>query len=90
MPIARILFTLPLPEPFDYTVPEGMVLEPGSYVHAPVGPHDRLGMVLEVLPDRIGTNRKLKPVTEVLDVPVMTGPMREFLTWTARYTVSHP
>ena len=90
MPIARILFTLPLPEPFDYTVPEGMALEPGSYVHAPVGPYDRLGLVLEVLPDRIGTNRKLKPVTEVLDVPVMTGPMREFLTWTARYTVSHP
>ena len=89
MPIARILFTLPLPEPFDYTVPEGMALEPGSYVHAPVGPYDRLGLVLEVLPDRIGTNRKLKPVTEVLDVPVMTGPMREFLTWTARYTVSH-
>jgi len=90
MPIARILFTLPLPEPFDYTVPEDMDLQPGSYVHAPVGPYDRLGLVLEVLPDRIGTNRKLKPVTKVLDVPVMTGPMREFLTWTARYTVSHP
>jgi primosomal protein N' (replication factor Y) len=90
MSIARILFTLPLPEPFDYAVPEGMALEPGSYVHAPVGPYDRLGLVLEVLPDRIGTNRQLKPVTEVLDVPVMTGPMREFLTWTARYTVSRP
>ncbi|MFN3910982.1 primosomal protein N' [Hyphomonas sp.] len=90
MPIARILFTLPLPEPFDYTVPEGMVLEPGSYVAAPVGPYDRLGMVVEVLPDQIGMNRKLKAVSAVYDVPPMSAPMREFLSWTAKYTVSHP
>lgn len=90
MPIARILFTLPLPEPFDYTVPEGMVLEPGSYVAAPVGPYDRLGMVVEMLPDQPGTNRKLKAVTSVYDVPPMTSAMREFMAWTARYTVSHP
>jgi len=90
MPIARILFTLPLPEPFDYTVPEGMALEAGSYVAAPVGPHDRLGMVVEVLPDQPGTNRKLKAVSAAYDVPPMSAPMREFLTWATRYTVSHP
>jgi primosomal protein N' (replication factor Y) len=90
MRIARILFTLPLPEPFDYTVPDGMALEPGSYVAAPVGPYDRLGMVVEVLDDRPGSNRKLKEVSAVYDVPPMTGPMREFLAWTTRYTVSHP
>lgn len=90
MPIARILFTLPLPEPFDYTVPEGMELEPGSYVAAPVGPYDRLGMVVEVLPDQPGTNRKLKAVSAVYYVPPMPAPMRDFLTWVTRYTVSHP
>jgi len=90
MPVARILFTLPLPEPFDYTVPEGMELVPGSYVSAPVGPYNRLGMVVEILPDRPGTNRKLKPVSAVHDVPPMTEAMREFLAWTTRYTVSHP
>lgn len=90
MSVARILFTLPLPEPFDYTVPDGMVLEPGSYVAAPVGPYDRLGMVVEVLSDEAGTGRKLKPVSHVYDVPPMTGPMREFLAWVSRYTVTHP
>ncbi|HRK68794.1 MAG TPA: DEAD/DEAH box helicase, partial [Hyphomonas sp.] len=90
MPVARILFTLPLPEPFDYTVPEGMTLEPGSYVHAPVGPYDRFGMVVEVLGDEAGTGRKLKPVSFVYDVPPMTPQMREFLAWVGRYTVSHP
>lgn len=90
MPIARILFTLPLPEPFDYTVPEGMAVEPGSYVAAPVGPYDRLGLVVDVLEDRFGSNRKLKEVSHVYDVPPMTAAMREFLTWVSRYTVTHP
>ena len=90
MPIARILFTMPLPEPFDYTVPEGMDLVAGSCVAAPVGPYDRLGMVVEVLADQPGTNRKLKAVTAVYDVPPMSAPMREFLTWVSRYTVTRP
>ncbi|MFN7055273.1 primosomal protein N' [Hyphomonas sp.] len=90
MPVARILFTLPLPEPFDYTVPEGMALAPGAYVAAPVGPYDRLGMVVEVLGDQAGAGRKLKPVSAVYDVPPMGAPMREFLGWAAKYTVTHP
>ena len=59
MPIARILFTMPLPEPFDYTVPEGMDLVPGAYVSAPVGPYDRLGMVVEVLPEETLVGRDM-------------------------------
>lgn len=90
MAVARILFTLPLPEPFDYTVPDGMELVPGSCVAAPVGPHDRLGVVVEVLGDDAATGRKLKPVTAAYDVPAMGAPMREFLAWVARYTVTHP
>jgi primosomal protein N' (replication factor Y) len=90
MPVARILFTLPLPEPFDYAVPEGLEIVPGSYVTAPVGPYDRLGLVVEMLPDQAGMNRKLKQVSAVYDVPPMTPQMREFLNWVARYTVTHP
>ncbi|MBY9067715.1 primosomal protein N' [Hyphomonas sp. WL0036] len=90
MAVARILFTLPLPEPFDYSVPEGMTLAPGAYVAAPVGPYDRLGMVVDVLGDEVATGRKLKAVTAVYDVPPMGAPMREFLAWVARYTVTHP
>lgn len=90
MAVARILFTLPLPEPFDYSVPEGMTLEPGAYVAAPVGPYDRLGIVVDVLGDEVATGRKLKAVTAVYDAPAMGAPMREFLAWTAKYTVTHP
>ena len=51
MPVARILFPLPLPEPFDYAVPPGLDVRAGSYVSAPLGKHERLGVVLELLPD---------------------------------------
>ena len=54
MPIARILFPLPLPEPFDYEVPEGMHVSPGSFVKAPLGKYERSGLVLEVLDDNAG------------------------------------
>ncbi|MCB9960694.1 MAG: primosomal protein N' [Hyphomonas sp.] len=90
MPVARILFTLPLPEPFDYAVPEGMEIAEGSYVAAPVGKYDRLGIVVEILPDAAGEGRALKEVAEVYPVPPMTAAMRDFLSFSARYTVSHP
>jgi primosomal protein N' (replication factor Y) len=90
MPVARILFTLPLPEPFDYSVPEGMALEAGSYVAAPVGPYDRLGVVLTMPGAEAGAGRRLKPVSAVFDVPPMSAAMREFIGWAARYTVTHP
>ena len=90
MPVARILFPLPLPEPFDYAVPDGLDVQEGSYVAAPLGKYERLGVVLELLPDSAGEGRKLKDVGGVYPTPPMTAAMREFVQWAARYTVSHP
>ncbi|HPF22277.1 MAG TPA: primosomal protein N' [Hyphomonas sp.] len=90
MPVARILFPMPLPEPFDYAVPEGMDVSEGSYVAAPLGKHERLGIVVEMLGDAAGEGRTLKAVSEVYPTPPMTKPMRDFLSFAARYTVSHP
>ena len=90
MPIARILFPLPLPEPFDYAVPEGLDVQEEAYVAAPLGKYERLGVVQEMLPDSAGEGRKLKFVSEVYPTPPMSRPMREFIQWAARYTVSHP
>ncbi|MBU2083445.1 MAG: primosomal protein N' [Alphaproteobacteria bacterium] len=90
MAVARILFVLPLPEPFDYAVPEGMDLRVGSYVTAPLGQTERLGVVWELLGDESVAGRTLKPVLSVYDVPPMRDAMREFISWGAKYTVSHP
>jgi primosomal protein N' (replication factor Y) len=90
MSVARILFVLPLPEPFDYAVPEGMDVAVGSYVTAPLGQTERLGVVWEMLGDGAAAGRELKPVLSVYDVPPMPAAMREFIAWAAKYTVSHP
>ncbi|MEH6809963.1 MAG: primosomal protein N' [Hyphomonas oceanitis] len=90
MAVARILFVLPLPEPFDYAVPEGMDVRVGSYVTAPLGQTERLGVVWELLGDEAVAGRTLKPVLSVYDVPPIRDAMREFISWGAKYTVSHP
>jgi len=90
MPVARILFVLPLPEPFDYAVPEGMDVSVGSYVTAPLGQTERLGVVWDLLGDEAVAGRSLKPVLSVYPVPPMRQAMRDFISWAAKYTVSHP
>ncbi|MEO0548648.1 MAG: primosomal protein N' [Pseudomonadota bacterium] len=88
MPVARILFPLPLPEPFDYEIPDGMAIVVGSYVSAPLGKYERTGVVWEVT--ETSTAKTLKPIASVFDVPPMTAAMRKFVTFCARYNVTGP
>ncbi len=88
MPVASILFPLPLPEPFDYEFPDGMSLEPGSYVRAPLGKYERTGVVWNVT--EAPPERALKRVELCHDVPPMTTAMRQFITFCARYNVAGP
>ncbi len=90
MPIARILFPLPLPEPFDYSVPDTLDLLEGAYVTAPLGKTERVGVVVALLDDAATNGRALKPVLSAFDVPPMPAAMRAFLDFAARYTVSPP
>ncbi|MEO1642904.1 MAG: primosomal protein N', partial [Pseudomonadota bacterium] len=75
-----------MPEPFDYAVPEELAVSAGSYVRAPLGKHDRTGVVWEVKDG--DPERELKPLTEVFDVPPMSEAMRRFVVFCARYNVA--
>lgn len=88
MPTARILFPLPLPEPFDYLIPEGMTVEPGSYVRAPLGKYERTGVVWDVV--ETDPERTLKPIESVYPTPPMPALMRRFIEFCARYNVAGP
>ncbi|MEO0882330.1 MAG: primosomal protein N' [Pseudomonadota bacterium] len=90
MAIARCLFTIALPEPFDYAVPEGMDVVPGSYVLAPLGKAERRAVVWDIVDDAAGEGRELKSVSRVFDVPPMSAAMRAFVDWVAAYTVAAP
>jgi len=87
--IASILLPMPLPEAFDYAEPEGMALQVGDQVAAPLGPRLLRGVVV-ALRDAAGGNRPLKPVSHKLDDPPLPPGAVEFVQWAARYAVDMP
>jgi primosomal protein N' (replication factor Y) len=87
--IASVLLPLPLPEAFDYAEPEGMGLEVGDQVAAPLGPRLLRGVVV-ALREAAGGNRPLKPLEAVLNEPRLPPSTLEFVQWAARYAVDAP
>ncbi len=80
---------VPLPEPFDYAVPEEMHVEPGMVVKAPLGPIERTGVVWTIGEEEEG-KRDLKPIYMVYPSPPLTDAMRTFIEWSAKYTCVNP
>jgi primosomal protein N' (replication factor Y) len=87
--IASVLLPMPLPEAFDYAEPEGMGLELGDQVAAPLGPRLLRGVVVG-LRDAAGGNRPLKPLEEILPESRLPPGTVEFVQWAARYSVDWP
>ena len=71
----------------DYRVPDGMAVEPGSVVVAPLGPRQIVGIVwdAERLPAESVPESKLRPLLEVLPVPPLKPALRRLIEWTADY-----
>lgn len=82
--IVSVLLPQPLPEPFDYELPEGMEAPPGSFVVVPLGPREMIGVVWSER-DR-PSNRKLKAVSDIIaTAPALPQTMRAFIDRAARY-----
>ncbi len=73
--------------PLDYRVPEGMHVEPGSVVVAPLGPRQIVGIVWEAerLPASEVPDSKLRPLAGLLPVPPLRAELRRLIEWTADY-----
>ena len=73
--------------PLDYRVPDGLHVEPGSVVVAPLGPRQLLGVAWEA--DRLAANdvpeSRLRPLSGALEVPPIAMPLRRLCEWTADY-----
>lgn len=73
--------------PLDYRVPEGMHVEPGSVLVAPLGPRQLIGVAWE--PERLPTeevgDNRLRPIVGTLDVAPIAAPLRRLAEWTADY-----
>lgn len=89
MKVASVLIPLPVPEAFDYEVPEGIEVARGDQVAVPLGPRLIRGIVSEVH-ETTGTNRRLKALDHVLDDPRLPERTVDFVEWAARWTLSAP
>ncbi|WP_420478352.1 primosomal protein N' [Brevundimonas sp. FT23028] len=89
MKVASVLIPLPVPEAFDYEVPEGLEVARGDQVAVPLGPRLIRGIVSEAR-ETTGSNRRLKAVDHVLDDPRLPERTVDFVEWAARWTLSAP
>ncbi|WP_298467724.1 primosomal protein N' [uncultured Erythrobacter sp.] len=75
----------------DYKLPDGVRVEPGSVVIAPLGPRKVTGIVWDEgrLPGAEVDASKLRAILEVVDVPPLAKPLRRLIEWTADYYCAH-
>lgn len=85
---AQILFPVNVPGAFDYAVPEGMRVDRGDIVFAPIGKQMKLGVVMSL--GAADESRELKEIAEVKATRPLPAPMLEFINWVARYNVASP
>ena len=78
--IAEVLLPLALEGPYSYRVPEGMALQPGSYVAVPLGPRQVIGVVW-ALKAEATTEKKLREVAGVFDMVPLSETHRKFVDW---------
>ena len=81
--IVSVLLPQPLPEPFDYELPETLNAGPGSFVTVSLGPREVTGVVWAER--ATPSNRKLKPVQVVIGAPGLSANMRSFIERAAKY-----
>jgi primosomal protein N' (replication factor Y) len=90
VPRARVVTLNAALGPLDYRVPDGISVEPGAVVVAPLGPRQLIGVVWEadrLQTEEVGDNR-LRPLAGLVDVPPVPAPLRRLCEWTADYYLS--
>ncbi len=84
--LASVLFPMPVPEPFDYEIPDTLSVDQGSIVYAPLGARMVCGVVWKVFrAQEKDQERTLKPIANVVDTPPLPVSCLEFVDFVARY-----
>ena len=86
--IADILTPVALDQAYSYAVPLGMTLEAGDVVHVPFGPRETSGVVWDIREAPSASPSNLKSVKAKADAPPIREPLRHFIDWVGRYTLS--
>jgi primosomal protein N' (replication factor Y) len=83
--VADVLAPVAVDTAYSYRAPLGLKLEPGAFVRMPLGARLATGVVWAASPAGGGN---LKSIAEVLDWPPLRAPLRDFIDWAARWTLS--
>lgn len=83
-----VLLPLPLDTPYDYIVPSGTEVMPGSVVEVPLGSRVAAGVVWGPAQGDVETG-KLREIISLHDVPPLPKATLDFVDWIAAYTLSH-
>jgi primosomal protein N' (replication factor Y) (superfamily II helicase) len=83
--VADVLAPVAVDTAYSYRAPFGLKLEPGAFVRMPLGARLAIGVVWAASPAGGGN---LKSIAEVLDWPPLRAPLRDFIDWAARWTLS--
>ena len=84
-----VLLPLPLDGAYDYALPNGRDLPCGSFVKAPLGRREVVGVVWGPAGGGLAPAR-LKAILSVIETPPLGKPLRDFIDWVAAYTLSPP
>ena len=85
-----VMLPYPFPGPFDYSAPPDLHPQPGDIVMVPLNRREEIGVVWDHSAEDGVPDRKLKPVSGLIDTPPMRPALRRFVDWVASYTLSPP
>ncbi|MFM7084996.1 MAG: primosomal protein N' [Hyphomicrobium sp.] len=87
-----VLLPVAIDQTYDYLVPNGISVEAGTFVLVPFGPQTRIGVVWDKAQgggsEKSLDPKKMKPLIDRLDVPLLADVCLRFAEWVARYTLS--
>src|SRR5271165_5035391 len=83
--VVDVLVPVAVDTAYSYRAPADLALAPGSFVGVPLGTRHATGVVWAV---REGGGDNLKSVAAARDWPPLRQPLRDFVDWVARWTLS--
>ncbi len=83
--VVDVLAPVAVDTAYSYRAPAGAALEPGTFVGVPLGAQHATGVVWAV---REAGGDNLKSVAAIRDWPPLRRPLRDFVDWVARWTLS--
>ena len=83
--VVDVLAPVAVDTAYSYRAPPGFKLEPGAFVRMPLGARVATGVVWSA---RAAGGDNLKPIAEVLDWRPLRTALRDFIDWTARWTLA--